>query len=91
MKKIGLGLIAISLGLFLSGCGNKYNGYALHSVKFYEKHPKQAEAILTTCAKETKNMTFKEAKTYMGSNLAKDCNNVEMASLNIGFGLATGK
>ena len=75
MKKIGLGLIAISLGLFLSGCGNKYNNYALHSAKFYEKHSNQAEVILKACAKETRNMTFKEAKSYMGSNLAKDCNN----------------
>lgn len=88
MKKIGLGLIVISLGLFLSGCGNKYNDYAIHSAKFYEKHPKQAEAILKACAKETGNMTFKEAKSYMGSNLAKDCNNAE---LSLFFGSAPGK
>lgn len=86
MKKLGfLVLILGAMGLALSGCAKKYNSVPLHSVKYYEKHPKEIEVIRNLCH-ETQNklpISLKAVQDYEKSNLRKDCNNADAALANL--------
>ena len=91
VKMLVISFLVFGFGFLLYGCSNKvssYNSYPYYTSNYIGNHPKLMFKLEAACYKaetEVKLNGYSAAAAFLKTNLAKDCNNVNIAQLFSGY------